>query len=154
MWWTLEQAVWILLYPLLLIRLRQNRTRRTGEIKITVCPHKSSCTRPFMWSTGPMFKRNNQATFAYHARSLRSSRILPEHTMGTASHGRYDCTQFIIRYHLLYSNLIPSHPVPQPSWAHRPLRTPLYHPVRLSHPIFVILFLKSCNSEVQTLFTN
>ena len=98
--------------------------------KFTVCHHKSSCTRPFMWSTGPMFKRNNQATFAtmQGLYVLLGSSCSFEHTTacrtpclpgctGTASHGRYDCTQFIIRYHLLYSNLIPSHPVPQPSRA-------------------------------------
>lgn len=98
--------------------------------KITECPHKSSCTRPFMRNTGPMFKRNNQATSLPCKVSTFSSdllvrlRHLPpvrppvyKAALGTASHGRYDCTQFIIRYHLLYSNLIPSHPVPQPSRA-------------------------------------
>ena len=39
-------------------------TRSPDWPKITECPHKSSCTRPFMRNTGPMFMRNNQATFA------------------------------------------------------------------------------------------
>ena len=116
-------------------------TRRPDWPKITECPHKSSCTRPFMRNTGPMFKRNNQATSLPCKVSTFSSDLLVrlnilqlvrppvyQAAMGTASHGRYDCTQFIIRYHLLYSNLIPSHPVPQPSWAHRPLRPPLHPP--------------------------
>ncbi len=44
-------------------------------------------------------------------RTPRQTPCLPS-GMGTASHGRYTCTQFVSRHHLLYSNLIPHIPCP------------------------------------------
>jgi hypothetical protein len=43
--------------------------------------------------------------------TARQTPCLPS-CKGTVSHVRYECTQFISRHHLLYSNLIPQHPVP------------------------------------------
>jgi hypothetical protein len=45
-------------------------------------------------------------------------------------------------------------PYPQPSWAHPPLSASSTPSLEIVPSIFVILFLKTCNSEVQTLFTN
>jgi hypothetical protein len=43
--------------------------------------------------------------------TARQTPCLPR-CKGTASHVRYECTQFTSRHHLLYSNLVPQHPVP------------------------------------------
>ena len=86
--------------------------------KITECPHKSSCTRPFMRNTSPMSKQATNLATMQDLYVVSGFFCLLEHTTacrptvlvdcllgctGIASHGRYDCTQFIIRYHLYCS---------------------------------------------------
>ncbi len=57
--------------------------------------------------------------------TVRQTPCLPNYT-DTTSHVRYECTQFTSLHHLLYSNLIPQHPVPlesmRPNHSHQYLR--------------------------------
>ena len=127
-----------------------------------LCAPKSSYTRPFMRNTSPMSK---QATnFATMQESYVVSRIhyLLEHSTarqtpclpsckGTASHVRYECTQFTSRHHLLYSNLIPQHPVPlssmSPNRSHQHPQHPRASPVAPFSP-----HLKDCPLYSRKLF--
>jgi hypothetical protein len=119
-----------------------------------LCASKSSYTRPFMRNTSPMSKQ--ATTFATMQGSYIVSRIhyLLEHSTarqtpclpsckGTASHVRYECTQFTSRHHLLYSNLIPQHPVPlasmSPNRSHQHPQHPRASPVAPFSP-----HLKDC----------
>ena len=78
--------------------------------------------------------------------AARQTPCLPS-GMGTASHGRYSCTQFIIRHHLLYSNLIPQHPVPLAS------RAPSGGPPRALPPVAASYsILKDCPLYSRKLF--
>ncbi len=123
---------------------------------------KSSYTCPFMRNTSPMSK---QATnFATIQESYVVSRIhyLLEHSTarqtpclpsfkGTASHVRYEYTQFTSRHHLLYSNLIPQHPVPlasmSPNRSHQHPQHPWASPMAPFSP-----HLKDCPLYSRKLF--
>ncbi len=88
-----------------------------------LCAPKNSCTRPFMQNTSPMSKQaTNLVTMQESCVVFRIHYLLENSTArqtpclpsckGTESHVRYEYTQFTSRHHLLYSNLIPQHPVP------------------------------------------
>jgi hypothetical protein len=70
---------------------------------------------------------------------------------GTASHVRYECTQFTGHHHLLYSNVIPQHPVPlasmSPNHSHQHPQNPQVSPVVSFSP-----HLKDCPLYSRKLF--
>ncbi len=88
-----------------------------------LCAPKSSYTCPFMRNTSPMSKQPTNFTTMQESHIVSRIHYFLEHSTahqtpclpsckGTASHVRYECAQFTSRHHLLYSNLIPQHPVP------------------------------------------
>jgi hypothetical protein len=118
MWWTLKETGNALPFHFCPIRLNG----RPDWSDITVC------TKEFIHVSvhakyKPNVQESNQAR--YHARVLccfpdpllawtfycSSDSCLPS-CKGTVSHVRYECIQFTSRHHLLYSNIIPQHPVP------------------------------------------
>ena len=82
--------------------------------------------------------------------TARQTPCLPS-CKGTASHVRYECTQFTSRHHLLYSNLIPQHPVPlasmSPNRSHQHPQHPRASPVAPFSP-----HLKDCPLYSRKLF--
>jgi hypothetical protein len=82
--------------------------------------------------------------------TVRQTPCLPR-CKGTASHVRYECTQFTRHHHLLYSNLIPQHPVPlssmSPNRSHQYPQHPRASPVTPFSP-----HLKDCSIYSRKLF--
>ncbi len=82
--------------------------------------------------------------------TARQTPCLPSYK-GTVSHVRYECTQFNSRHHLLYSNLIPQHPVPlssmSPFLSHQHPHHPRAKPVASFSP-----HLKDCPLYSRKLF--
>jgi hypothetical protein len=82
--------------------------------------------------------------------TARQTPCLPS-CKGTASHVRYECTQFTSHHHLLYSNLIPQHPVPlvsmSPNRSHQHPQHPRASPVAPFSP-----HLKDCPLSSRKLF--
>ena len=91
-----------------------------------LCAPKSSYTCPFMRNTSPMSKQATKLATMQESYVVSRIHYLLEHSTarqtpclpsckGTASHVRYECTQFIIRYHLYCSTAArPAHRLTTP----------------------------------------
>ncbi len=82
--------------------------------------------------------------------TVRQTPCLPS-CKGTVSDVIYECTQFTSRHHLLYSNLIPQHPVPLVSISPNHSHQHPQHP-RVSSVVSFSPHLKDCPLYSRKLF--